>query len=688
MKTREWIFLVLLTGLAALVTFGAMWDVYQVAWGTGKWLGEFSLKWAFLFFIFLLSGLALFILTVAVLWRPDRFTAIASQLARFRNRLGWLRWLLIACLSLAPVWWFQFTYWGVVFTGIGFRLLVWALILLTCACFIPASGKELLTWPSTLAAAVLSSAVFLAAIPLGTVTSYPFSLGWSEGNRLWDYSMLFGKDLYVFSQEQGVSAFIDIGRQFIGGLPFLFPHVTIFEERLWVALTTILPYLLLGWSAFDLPKTKAAPWLLASLWTLAFLRQGPIHPPLLISATLVALTWRKRLWISIAGIALASWFASISRFTWMFAPSLWAGMLVLAGAGGGSRSGPSRRDWWKVIILAASGLLSGVIIPFAPRLMADSAAASKPLGAVTSQPLLWYRLLPNGTYPGGILLNLLIAILPLVVFLAYLVARKTWPLYPWPRTALLLPLLAFLIVGLIVSTKIGGGADLHNMDMFLIGLVFAASIAWEKVGQSWIVEGDSSSLMRVVLFLLVALPAFGSLVSMRPRLNAEDFSRLKVLAGIADDPRNNPQLLGFLPPEQAVEQALATIDSQVAAARRDGEVLFMDQRQLLTFGFIQNVPLVPGYEKKYLMDRAMGNDRPALAPFYKDLAAHRFSMIVTEPLRMFIKDSDYSFGEENNAWVKWVANPVLCYYEPKVTLDQFGIQLLTPRRQPLDCSLP
>jgi hypothetical protein len=39
--------------------------------------------------------------------------------------------------------------------------------------------------------------------------------------------------------------------------------------------------------------------------------------------------------------------------------------------------------------------------------------------------------------------------------------------------AIVLPLLAFLVVGLIVSTKIGGGGDLHNLDMFLIGIFFA-----------------------------------------------------------------------------------------------------------------------------------------------------------------------------------------------------------------------
>ena len=43
-----------------------------------------------------------------------------------------------------------------------------------------------------------------------------------------------------------------------------------------------------------------------------------------------------------------------------------------------------------------------------------------------------------------------------------------------------------------------------------------------------------------------------------------------------------------------------------ANARSQGEILFMDQRQLLTFGYVRNVPLVPEYEKKVLMNAAMG----------------------------------------------------------------------------------
>jgi hypothetical protein len=52
-----------------------------------------------------------------------------------------------------------------------------------------------------------------------------------------------------------------------------------------------------------------------------------------------------------------------------------------------------------------------------------------------------------------------------------------------------------------------------------------------------------------------------------------------------------------------------------------------------------------------------------------------------------VKDDSYQFGEENNAWVKWVSNPILCYYEPKMTLKEVGVQLLVPKKQQLDCSI-
>jgi hypothetical protein len=143
--------------------------------------------------------------------------------------------------------------------------------------------------------------------------------------------------------------------------------------------------------------------------------------------------------------------------------------------------------------------------------------------------------------------------------------------------------------------------------------------------------------------------------------------------------------LDMLPVSEVVDSELQTIQREVDRAVLQGDVLFMDQRQLLTFGYIKGVPLVAQYEKKFVMNQALSTDAEYFREFYSDLAAHRFSLIVTEPLRTPIKDSSYQFGEENNAWVKWVASPILCYYEPLDTLKEVNVQLLVPKSGTVNC---
>jgi len=673
--------------LAILILIGATLEFFQVAWGTGNQLGEFSFNWAVIFLLFAGSCLGLLPFIFNSLYRPATLNNACLSVARLRDRLGAARWILVGLILIIPIAWIQFTTWGVVFTGIWFRLLLLSLMIFSCAIILAYSSAQVLTWTSFLAASLLCASVVAIAIPFTNVTSYPFSLGWSEGNRLWDYSMLFGRDLYTFSNGQTGKVYLDAGRQLIGGLPFLLPNVTIFQERFWVALTAILPYLLFGWCVFYLPKSKTSSTvtLLMSLWTLIFLRQGPIHAPLLLSATLVALTWRRPLPISLPSVVLASWFASISRFTWTFAPAIWMGMLALAGA----PSEPSRRDWTKAILLGMAGALAGYFLPHFGGLDSGVDVVSRTSNILNNQPLLWYRLLPNSTYAPGVLLGLLLATAPLISVLIYRAGSNMWKLNLWQNVALFTPLLIFLLVGLVASTKIGGGADLHNMDMFFICLVFAASLMWERAGQHLVLEGGVNGTMRGALLLVVLLPVLSTLISMRPLVSVGNLETLKVFMGLENDPHKDPRIFGLLPAAADTSQALAEVQREVNNANRQGEVLFMDHRQLLTFGFVPNVPLVVDYEKKLLMDHALGlNARVFFEPFYKDLASHRFILIVTDPLRKIIKDSNYGFGEENDAWVKWVVNPILCYYYPKIDLEEFRVQLLVPRTDSHVCVLP
>jgi hypothetical protein len=112
-------------------------------------------------------------------------------------------------------------------------------------------------------------------------------------------------------------------------------------------------------------------------------------------------------------------------------------------------------------------------------------------------------------------------------------------------------------------------------------------------------------------------------------------------------------------------------------------VLMVDQRQLLTFNYVNRIRFVPDYEKKYMMDQAMGNNAAYFRNYYQDLANKRFSLIVTEVLRL--RRTAGAFSDENNDWVDWVSKPTLCFYQPLVTYDNINVQLLVPRQDISHC---
>lgn len=186
----------------------------------------------------------------------------------------------------------------------------------------------------------------------------------------------------------------------------------------------------------------------------------------------------------------------------------------------------------------------------------------------------------------------------------------------------------------------------------------------------------------LVVFAAVIIPGYPALITLRPISFANAIPKLITLTD--SDPQGKS--LGSLPPQEKVQTDLLEIQKAVATAQSQGEVLFMDQRQLLTFGYVEGVPLVPDYDKKLLIDQALSSNEAYFQRFYKDLAAHRFSLIISDRLRTPIRDSEYGFSEENNDWVKWVARPVLCYYQEKDTLTEVGVELLVPQQTAVDCS--
>jgi hypothetical protein len=213
-------------------------------------------------------------------------------------------------------------------------------------------------------------------------------------------------------------------------------------------------------------------------------------------------------------------------------------------------------------------------------------------------------------------------------------------------------------------------------------MLFTAAMAWKNGGMDWIQKGAFiPSAMKVVVVAMLVNSSLAPLLEMRSFTLGEDAAWLKTLTDAKSE-----AALEMLPTQAEIDLALQTIQTEADKAKDQGDVLFMDQRQLLTFGYIRGVPLIPEYEKKLLMNEALSGNAAYFEGYYADLAAKRFSLIITEPLRTPVKDSSYEFGEENNAWVKWVASPTLCYYEPLTTLKAVRVQLLVPKEGAADCS--
>ena len=77
--------------LLALSTYILTWSIVEferIAWGTGVWLGQFALTWAFVLLLFGLFCTLCLIVIWMVIWTPQRLERILRFVLSFRDRLG------------------------------------------------------------------------------------------------------------------------------------------------------------------------------------------------------------------------------------------------------------------------------------------------------------------------------------------------------------------------------------------------------------------------------------------------------------------------------------------------------------------------------------------------------------------------------------------------------------------------
>ncbi len=636
-----------LAGLALLyLLYLAFTELLEIGGQSGSFVDGLSAKWFIGLMIYSTAAVIGGLLCAMTVIQPHRLISFYNQ--RIGRRLpNWARWSIAAGLILLPSV-LLLGDWGKHLTSPAFRMLLLSTSGIAAGLIVSPDAERSL--PRIAMAFLLSASVFAVGKRLALLTDYPFKLFWSEGNRLWDYSLYFALERYQLAGEFQLPSYMAPGRHGLWGLPYLIPGVGITLVRLWDHILWLLPYFLLGWLFYRLkrvPVTKILA-LGVSLWSLLYLAQGGIFAPLVLSVALLAWGFdSSRVWRVALITAAATFYAGTSRWTWMVAPAMYGALWMLLD----NLTELDRMQRFKnAVVVGIAGVLGGVgsqafMALVFPR--PDSV-----LSTALGQPLLWYRLLPNATNPQGILIELLISAGPLLVILLWLGfrSRTGWGWLEWG--ALVLGLIATLSVGLAASVKIGGGNNIHNLDMFLI-LVYLA-VGW--AGMNW---------ARAKKLTWPRLPVW-----------IQGVTALALIVPAFDVMRTGgPQ---FLLAEAGYRSAMVIVKAEVEGA--SGEVLFIDQRQLLTFGQITNVELIGEYELKDMMNQAMRGNNAYFDAFSDDLERHRFALIVSDPLPSFVQGSDFEFGEENDAWLRYVASPLRRYYEPVHRLGEVGLWIMAPKQ--------
>ena len=594
---------------------------------------------------------------------------IADLPGRLRTTLSGLRPLgypvLLLSLLAYPVILFQPYYANLLAKQTGLRMLLfWALALLGAQ----ALRLALPRLPGIYALLIellLQATVQQVSLYLPDISAYPFAMGWSETSRFYWPSLFAGR--LVFGQPVAWPI-LHPSLHFLLLPPYLL-EAPLWFHRFWqVAMRFLLVGLIAPALIYRLNiQSRGLRWL-NGVWIFLCLFTLPLY--LHLAVPVFIMLWgfsakndrRTWFWLSVASI-----WAGLSRLNWYPMPGMLAAALYFLEV-------PAANKGWKYLIKPALWCLVGTALAVgAMQIYIALSGIPNPADFYTSlsSTKLWYRLWPNESYSMGVLAGILIFSTPfgLVLFASWrrmragINARSIAPL-AW--LMLLAELLVLFAGGLVVSTKIGGGADIHNMDAYaVLLLIITASLLFgprQQPAAPGAVEAprpNSSTPPWLILALLVIIPAWFS------------------VQGTAQFWQYDPAS------SQATLNALQKQVDQVNA--QGGQILFITQRQLISMHMLTGVKLVQEYEREELMEMAMAQNDAYLQRFRTDLENHRFAAIVVDPLRFNLVGDQDAMGAENNAWTRAVVKKVLCNYQQAAIFPADRIAIYVPQTGPQKC---
>ena len=485
-----------------------------------------------------------------------------------------------------------------------------------------------------------------------SISASTFTMAWSEGSRYYYASLFNSSKLYG---ERLAWSFLHPSRYLLLSIPFFVGDFPIIVHRIWQSfLWVAMPFFSIWIFKKRVIKVTGYRFLMFALWSFLFLFQGPVYYHLFVCVWLVLLGYdREKPWKTTLFVLLGSIWAGISRVNWFPVPAMIAIILYLV-----DTPYHEAKAFWKYYIQPLLFTALGLTGAVGSQLLYVVLSGQKELnsfGSSFTSDLLWYRLWPNATGRWGIVLPIIILSLPAILLIVKNIRRRKLHFWQW------FPILAIsgilFLGGMVVSVKIGGGANLHNMDAWLV-------ILWVLIGKLAFDESIEHSTVKAnwkpawLLIVLFALPSFYQIDLHKPYVNLAPFK----IDSIAES-----------------EEKGAVLQQARQYAAMDEEVLFISQRQLWMFEG-KDIPLVDEYELLTLMEMAISNNTPYLEQFASDLQAHRFAMIVIEKQEGNIEDADSNYyAEENNAWVRNISIPLLENYEQVHDYPYSHITILEPK---------
>ena len=576
----------------------------------------------------------------------------AGNLFKSYKKYNWLVFLvcpfLFSYLAFGPYSEFFATF----FTRAFF---LWLFSLIGYACLGALWPKR--SWPFLIVTSVLViTVVFRIAYFLPGINNYPFSLGWGESSTYVYSSQFLASRLYG---SPAPLPMINSGRALLGVIPYLLPSPQIWINRLWAAFLWVA---LTGLSAFLLSQRlniqDRLKTFLLILWAFLFIFQGPVYYELLLPVTIVLGFFdARRFWRSLVFVVIASLWAGICRVNWFPMPGMIAVFLYFLEIP--IQKASLRQYLLKPTVWASGGLASAL----ASYTLYSAISGNETTFASSSMnsPLLWYRLLPNATDAWGVLPAALLVGLPSIILSGIWLKKYGHEWHFIRKMGILSILLIFFMGGIIVSVKIGGGSGIHNLDAFwFFLLVLSSYLFFNRIPPDLSQQFEGVRVPQLLTASLITIPIIIPLMlsNSPPRLDS-----------------------------QAVNDIIKTLNNYIdSVLKTDKTVLVIDNKQLIPFGYIPRGPMMAQYETVFMLEMAMSGNQEFFEKFRQELKDKRFGLIITYPQPGSFQSSDHAFFEENNVQVKFVGQPLNCYYYEVRTWLNPGVELFLPRSNNDGCN--